>query len=56
MLWPPQEAQPEKVRLPLRVPAVCGEKETDKFAVCCGAKVIGRLGPAKLKPVPDTAA
>lgn len=41
------------VMLPLTLPAAWGAKETDKLVVCFGHSVIGRLGPAKLKPVPD---
>jgi len=56
VLWPPQEAEAVTVRVPLRLPAVWGTKETDKLTVCCGATVIGGLGPAKLNPVPETVA
>ena len=37
----------------MKVPAACGPKETDRVAHCCGAKAMGRLGPANLKPVPE---
>lgn len=53
VLWPPQYARHETAMLPLLVPAVCGVKETDSVVPCRGAKVMGRLGPAKLNPVPD---
>lgn len=52
-LWPPQYAKHETTMLPLLVPAVCGVKETDSVVRCSGAKVMGRLGPAKLNPGPD---
>lgn len=53
---PPQEAQYETFRLPVMLPEVWGVKETDKLALCCGATVKGRLGPAKPNPVPETVA
>jgi hypothetical protein len=28
-------------------------KDTDRFTVCCGASVIGRFGPTKVKPGPE---
>ena len=56
MLLPPQEAQYETFKLPVTLPAVWGAKETDKLALCCGATVMGRLGPAKLNPVPEIVA
>jgi hypothetical protein len=40
--------------LPLAVPAVFGANETEMFTAFCGAKVTGRVGPTKLKPVPKT--
>ena len=42
--------------LPLAVPLACGAKVTDKFALCCGAKVIGKPRLVKLNPAPETAA
>ena len=53
MLWPPQDAKYVTAMLPLVVPAVCGAKETERIVPCRGSKVRGRLGPAKLNPVPD---
>jgi hypothetical protein len=41
-------------KLPLAEPVVCGANVTEKLMLCCGAKVIGRLGPLKLNPVPET--
>ena len=41
--------------LPPTLPVAWGAKETDKFAFCFGDRVMGKLGPAKLKPVPDIA-
>lgn len=43
-------------RAPVKVPAVCGEKLTYRFAVCSGGTLRGRFGPAKLKPAPVTVA
>src|SRR6516165_6400282 len=40
--------------LPLAEPVPRGENVTDKLVLCSGAKVIGKLGPAKLNPVPET--
>ena len=44
------------VSLPLTLPAALGAKETDKLALCFAPKVMGRLGPAKAKPVPEAVA
>ena len=44
------------VRLPLTLPAALGSKETDRFADAEGAIVIGRPGPAKASPAPETEA
>lgn len=51
--WPPEAAQYVTLILPVNEPAVCGVKETERFALCCELKVIGRLGPTKAKAVPD---
>lgn len=56
VLWPPQDAEYEMFRLPLRAPLVGGAKETDKPALCCGDNVKGRVGPTNAKPRPETAA
>jgi len=40
--------------VPVALPAACGVKLTDTLAVFCGATVMGRVGPAKVKPVPET--
>src|ERR1700746_2298746 len=42
--------------LPLVLPLAWGEKVSDKVAACCGPRVIGCHGPAKLNPVPLTLA
>jgi hypothetical protein len=42
--------------LPLALPLACGAKATDKLALCCGARVIGKVGPVKLNPAPETVA
>jgi hypothetical protein len=42
--------------LPLTLPLAWGAKVTDKVAVRCGPRVIGKPGPAKLNPVPLTLA
>ena len=41
---------------PLAPPLACGEKVTDKLALCSGCRVIGKSGPAKLNPAPLTVA
>lgn len=56
VLCPPQDAEPDTLRVPLRIPAICGAKHTYRLTVCCGARVIGRLGLAKVNPVPETVA
>ena len=40
--------------MPLALPAALGENVTYKFALCCGARVIGKFGPAKLNSLPLT--
>lgn len=40
--------------LPLKLPAVEGVKARDKFTEFLGATVMGRIGPANLKPDPET--
>ena len=42
--------------LPLALPLPWGAKVTDKPAICCGARVMGKVEPAKLNPVPVTVA
>ena len=42
------------VALPLAAPADWGKNVTYKFALCCGAKVIGKFGPAKRNSLPLT--
>jgi len=42
--------------LPLALAPVCGENITDKLALLCGSRVIGKPGPAKLNPAPVTVA
>jgi len=42
--------------LPVALPLVCGENITDKLALPCGSRVIGKPGPAKLNPIPVTVA
>jgi len=42
------------VALPLAAPAVWGKNVTYTLALCCGAKVIGKFGPAKLNSLPLT--
>ena len=42
------------VALPLAVPAACGVNEMEMVTVCLGDTEIGRLGPAKRNPVPET--
>ena len=42
--------------LPLALPVACGANVTDKLALCCGARVMGKFGPAKLNPAPVTVA
>src|SRR5262245_25388161 len=42
--------------LPLILPPAWGAKVTDKVAACCGPRVIGKPGPAKMNPVPLTSA
>jgi hypothetical protein len=54
--FPPQEAEYEMLRFPMMLPAVCGANNIDKLMVFCGATVIGRLGPTKLNPLPETVA
>ena len=56
MFFPPQD--PENVTLsdPLKLPAACGENVTFKLVDCGGDKVTARLGPAKMKPVPEATA
>ena len=56
MFLPPHEAPYVMLKLPLTLPAVRGANETDKFALCWGATAMGRLGPEKLNPVPETVA
>lgn len=54
MLWPPQEAELEMLMLPVRAPVDCGANEIDKFALCCGDNVSGRVGPTNVYPFPET--
>jgi len=42
--------------LPLAFPDACGANVTERLALCCGAIVSGRLGPANVKLVPETRA
>jgi len=42
--------------LPVALPLVCGENITDKLALRCGSRVIGKPGPAKPNPAPMTVA
>ena len=56
VFFPPQEAEYEMLRFPTMLPAVCGANEIDKLPLCCGATVMGRLGPTKLNPLPVTVA
>ena len=39
---------------PAAIPPVSGENVTLKVTLCCGARVKGKVGPEKLKPVPVT--
>jgi len=39
---------------PAAIPPVSGENVTLKLTLCCGARVKGKVGPEKLKPVPVT--
>jgi len=41
-------------KLPLAEPVAWGANVTEKLMLCCGAKVIGKLGPLKLNPGPET--
>src|SRR5579859_248528 len=43
------------LRVPLTLPAIWGANETLSPALCRGPTVMGRRGPAKLNPVPETA-
>ena len=40
--------------LPCAAPAAWGAKLTERLVLCSGARVIGKLGPLKLNPVPET--
>lgn len=42
------------VKLPIAFPTVIGANATDMLMDFCGAKVTGKVGPARLKPVPET--
>ena len=42
--------------LPLALPVACGANVTDKLALCCGVRVMDKLGPAKLNPAQVTVA
>ena len=44
------------LRLPVTAPEFCGINETDNLAPWCGPSVTGRLGPTKLKTLPEAAA
>jgi len=44
------------VKVPVALPPAGGVKATDRLVVFCGARMIGRVGPAKLKPAPETTA
>jgi hypothetical protein len=41
-------------RLPLVGPVAWGAKVTERLMLWSGARMIGKLGPLKLKPVPET--
>jgi hypothetical protein len=53
LFCPPQEPENVTASEPLKLPAACGENAIDNFADCCGDNVIGRVGPTKLKPIPE---
>jgi hypothetical protein len=44
------------LRFPMMLPVVCGANDIDKLTFFCGATVMGRLGPTKLNPLPETVA
>ena len=41
-------------KLPLAEPVTWGANVTEKLMLSCGARVIGKLGPLKLNPAPET--
>ena len=48
------EPSSARARVPFTLPAVVGLNRIWKLAVCCGARVMGKLKPVVLKPAPLT--